>query len=137
MPPNLNLLEDNMKNLIPFELFGEKQEIGFSIKDIRALERAIGKPVQLIFKNVALGVDFCLAALPILLKQTEDQVVEKIEKYLAEDGTIDKLALPITLALAASGVIGKKAANAAMAVYYPDEAVKEEPLEKNVDETVE
>lgn len=126
-----------MKKTVPFELFGEKQEISFSIKDIRTLERAIGKPVQLIFKNVVLGVDFCLASLPIVLKLSEDQVVEKIEKYLDEDGTIDKLSLPITLALAASGVIGKNAANAAMAVYYPEETVSEDPIEKNVNETVE
>lgn len=126
-----------MKNTIPFTLFGGKQEIGFTILDIRTLERALEKPVQLIFKNAILGVDLCLSALPILLNMSENQVVGKIEKYLNGGGTIDQLAMPIVSALSVTGVIGKSAKDTTMAFYYPTENVTDEELTgKNEEEAV-
>lgn len=126
-----------MKNTSPFDLFGEKKELCFKIKDIRALERALGKPVQLIYSNMIVGVDFCFAAYPILLKISEKEFEEKSEKYL-EDGTgsIDKLAGPALAALTITGVIGKPMADKIRAKYYPTEKAQDkESDEKNAEAT--
>ncbi|MEN6567200.1 MAG: hypothetical protein ABFC57_12970 [Veillonellales bacterium] len=125
-----------MKNTIPFNLFGEEKELCFKIKDIRELERKLGKPIQLIYSNAVIGVDFCFAAYPILLKISEKEFEEKLEKYL-EDGTgsIDKLATPALNALTITGVIGKPLADAIRKLYYPTEAVQNGD-EKNVEATV-
>jgi len=123
----------NMK-AIPFDLFGEKQEIIFKIKDTRTLERALGKPIQLIYSNKDVGVNFCYAAYPILLKITEEEFEEKLEEYLNKgNGTIDKLATLAVHALTITGLMGKPLADAVMAIYYPTE--KTVTKEKNVEAT--
>jgi len=124
-----------MKNTIPFDLFGKKQELCFKIKDIRKLEQALGKPVQVIYSNAVVGVDFCYAAYPILLKISEQEFEEKLEKYLEDGvGTIDQLAMPAINALTITGVVGKPLADAVRELYYPTE--KAQADEKNVEATV-
>lgn len=123
-----------MKRKIPFELFGEKQELCFTITGIAELEKAMGKSIQQIVKSGNAGVDFCLTALPIALKRINPHIyLEKIEKYLDEGGTIDELATPLVYAIAASGVLGKEASHSAMEVYYPElyKEQKQEQEEKN------
>lgn len=123
-----------MKRKIPFELFGEKQELSFNIIGIAELEKAMGKSIQQIVKKEDAGVGFCLAALPIALKRLNPHIyIEKIEKYLEGGGTIDELSTPLVCAIAASGVLGKAASDAAMSIYYPElfQDKGEEPEAKN------
>ncbi len=137
LPPNLNLEDKIMKNTIPFDVFGEKKDLHFKIKDIRALERALGKPIQLIYKSVDVGVEFCCAAYPILLNITEEEFEEKLEKYLEEGtGSIDRLAEPAVSALSITGAMGEFYVDLAKAKYYPKEKdTKEGANEKNVEAT--
>lgn len=125
-----------MKNTVPFNSFGEDQELCFRIKDIRELERKLGKPIQLIYSHAVIGVDFCYAAYPILLKISEEEFEKKLEKYLDDGvGSIDKLATPALNALTITGIMGKPLADAVRELYYPTE-VKKETEEKNVEATV-
>ena len=125
-----------MKKTIPFDLFGEKQELCFTILGIAELEKSMGKSIQQIVKTADAGVGFCLAALPIALKRLNPHMyLEKIEKYLEEGGTIDSLAVPLIHAIAASGVLGKETADTIMEIYYPELYPKTEEVteeEKNV-----
>jgi len=124
-----------MKNTVPFDLFGESKELCFTNKKIRALERALGKPIQLIYSNMIVGVDFCFAAYPILLEITEDEFDKKLEKYLEDGiGSIDKLATPALNALSITGVVGKPLADSVRNMYYPTEKAQDE--EKNGEATV-
>lgn len=118
-----------MKNTIPFDLFGEKQELCFTISGIAALERALGKSIQQIAASQAAGFDFCLNALPICLKNINPHLyVKKIEEYMDVEGhSIDDIALPIIHAIVASGAMGKAASNAVLKIYYPDFFKEDEP----------
>lgn len=124
-----------MKRTIPFDLFGEKQELCFTIAGLAELERALGKSIQQIVQSQNAGFDFCLNALPICLKRINPHLyVKRIEEYLSEeDRTIDDIAVPIIHAIAVSGALGKAVADAAMAIYYPElyTAPAEEEPEKN------
>jgi hypothetical protein len=122
-----------MKRTIPFDLFGEKQELCFTIAGIAVLERALGKSIQQIVASQAAGFDFCLNALPICLKNIQPQLyVKKIEEYLDVEGhSIDDIALPIIHAICASGALGKAASNAALKIYYPEFFKDEDEPEKN------
>lgn len=123
-----------MKRKIPFDLFGEKQELCFTIMGIAELEKTMGKSIQQIMRSGNAGVEFCLAAFPIALKRLNPHIyLEKIEKYLEDGGTIDEVATPLVYAVAASGVLGKAAADAVMELYYPELFKKQEtePEAKN------
>jgi len=122
-----------MKRTIPFDLFGEKQELCFTIAGIAALERALGKSIQQIVVSQDAGFNFCLTALPICLKNIQPSLyVKKIEEYLDVEGhSIDDIAVPIIHAIAASGALGKAAANAVLKIYYPEFFKDEEVPEKN------
>lgn len=123
-----------MKRKIPFDLFGEKEELCFTIAGIAELERALGRSVQQIAQSGNAGVEFCLTALPICLRRINPHLyVEKIENYLDKEGnTIDGIAIPIVHALAASGVLGKTVANNALRIYYPELYLEpKETKEKN------
>lgn len=122
-----------MKRTIPFECFGEKQELKFTIAGIAELERALGKSIQQIVQSGNAGIDFCLSALPICLKRIHPSLyMKKIEEYLDVEGhTIDDIAIPIVHAIAASGALGKTIAINALRIYYP-ELYPEEAEEKNV-----
>ncbi|MBU2703876.1 hypothetical protein Ga0466249_005026 [Sporomusaceae bacterium BoRhaA] len=110
-----------MKNKIPFEAFGEKQEVCFTITGIAELERTMGKSVQQIISSGDAGVSFCLAALPIALKRLNPHIyLNKIETFLENGGDINELAAPLVAAIAASGVLGQTYVKNAMAMYYPD-----------------
>jgi hypothetical protein len=125
-----------MKKTIPFECFGEKQQLCFTISGIVELERALNKSVQQIAQSGNAGFDFCLTALPICLKRINPHLyVKKIEDYLETEGnTIDDIAIPIVHAIAASGALGKTIANNALRIYYPDQYPEPEveESEKNV-----
>ena len=124
-----------MKNKIPFDLFGEKQELCFTISGIVELERILGKSIQQIVHSGNAGFEFCLAALPICLKRINPKIyVDKIESYLDEDGHgIDDIAVKIAHAIAASGALGKAIKINALRLYYPDlyPEESEEETEKN------
>ncbi len=123
-----------MKKTIPFELFGEKQELCFTIIGIAELEKALGKSIQQIVQTQDAGFNFCLTALPICLKPINPHLyVSKIEEYLSvEDRSIGDIALPIIHAICASGALGKRAKDRVMSDYYPDLYKKpEEETEKN------
>jgi hypothetical protein len=126
-----------MKRSIPFDLFGEKQSLSFTITGIVELEKALGKSIQQIVRSGNAGFEFCLVALPICLKRINPHLyVEKIEKYLdVEDNSIDDIATLIIHAIAASGALGKTIASNALRIYYPElypEPVEaEESEEKN------
>lgn len=111
-----------MKNKIPFNLFGEEQELSFTITAIPALERALGKSVSQIVHSQNAGFDFCLSALPLCLKQLNPHLyIKKIEEYLDVEGHyIEDIAVPIIHAILASGALGKVAKDNALAVYYPE-----------------
>lgn len=119
-----------MKRTIPFDLFGEKTELCFTIAGIAALERALGKSIQQIVNTQDAGVNFCLNALPICSKNSN--YLKKIEEYLDVEGhSIDDIAVPIIHAICASGALGKAAANAVLKIYYPEFFKDEEVPEKN------
>lgn len=69
-----------MKKTIPFDLFGEKQELCFTIAGIAELERATGKSIQQIMQSGNGGFDFCLTALPICLKRMSPHLYIKKSK---------------------------------------------------------
>jgi hypothetical protein len=101
-----------MKKSIPFELFGPNQYIMFDIQRLAELERALGRDITSIVRSQYAGVDFCLAALPIGMRQhykaAPSVFAEKIEAYLENGGTLDDIALPIIKAIVASGILGKE-----------------------------
>lgn len=118
-----------MKNTIPFDLFGEKQEMCFTIGDIRPFERAMGMPIQKIYMTGYAGFDFVLTALPFCLKKLNAHLIEeKVRQYLiAESGRkIDDIAIPIVHAISASGALGKDAMDEALCIYYPEFYQKQE-----------
>ena len=128
-----------MKRTIPFNKFGENQELSFNIATLAEFERIQGKSIQQIAFSGNAGIDFCLKALPLCLKRINpDLYVKKIEKYLEEGGDIDDIATPIVHAIAATGVLGKPLAESALSIYYPElynapeEKPKQEEDEKNV-----
>jgi hypothetical protein len=124
-----------MKKTIPFDLFGAKENLRFTILSIAELEEVIGKSIQQIVQSQNAGIGFCLKALPICLKRINPHLyVEKIEKYLSEDGrTIDDIAIPIIHAICASGALGTTYQKNALRIYYPDlyPEEKEDETEKN------
>lgn len=125
-----------MKKTIPFDLFGEKQELCFTITRIAEFERAMGKPLQQVIVTGDAGFAFCLAALPICLKrENSNHYALKIEEYLtADEGrVIDDIATKILEAIAASGALGKSLQTKALSQYYPElyKPVEDES-EKNV-----
>ncbi|SFM09114.1 hypothetical protein [Pelosinus propionicus] len=110
-----------MKRKIPFNLFGEEQELCFTIKKIGELEKVTGKGIQQLIRSEEAGINFCLGALPICLeKKSPDFYVERIEEYLESGGAIDDIATPIAHAILATGIIGKVVSDSVMAIYYPD-----------------
>ncbi len=102
-----------MKKNIPFTLFGENQYIMFDILRLAELERALGMPINQVVQRQDAGVNFCLTALPIGMKQhyRPDPKIyaDKIEQYLEQGGAIDEIAIPIVKAIIASGIFGKTA----------------------------
>lgn len=125
-----------MKKTIPFELFGQKEKLCFTIPTIAELEMALGKSIQQIVHSQNAGFHFCLTALPLCLKRINPHLyVEKIEKYLSDDGkTIDDIAIPIIHAICASGALGTTYQKNALKVYYPElypDEVEEDKEEKN------
>ncbi len=121
-----------MKRTIPFDLFGEKQNLCFTITGISQLEMAMGKSIQQILRTGDAGVSFCLAALPIALRKISAKICkDKIEEYIENGGSIDELATPVVHAIAISGIIGKEAANNVMAIYYPELVEPEDEKTKN------
>jgi len=111
-----------MKKKIPFDLFGEQEELCFTIPGIAELERTMGKSIQQIVHSDDAGFNFCLSALPICLRRVNQHIyVEKIENYLDIEGnTIDDIAIPIAHAICASGALGKTLANNVLRIYYPE-----------------
>lgn len=112
-----------MKRTIPFDLFGEKQELCFTIGTLIELERTVGKSLQQIVNSQNAGFDFCVTTLPICLKRiSQDLYVKKIENYLlgADGRSLDDIAIPIIHAIVASGALGKEASDRIMAKYYPE-----------------
>lgn len=111
-----------MKKKIPFDLFGEKQELCFTIPGIAELECSLGKSIQQITLSGNAGVDFCLKALPICLEPCSPHVyVKKIEDYLDVEGrSINDISTPIVHAMIASGALGKASANTVLRIYYPE-----------------
>lgn len=124
-----------MKHTIPFDLFGEKDELCFTIADMRPLERALGKPIQDIIISGYVGFDFIFAALPLCLKKLNPHLYEqKIEEYLtaAPDRQIVDIAIPILEAICASGALGKLKQEVVLNKYYPElHKAPEEPSPKN------
>ena len=99
-----------MKKSIPFELFGPNQFIMFDIQRLAELERALGRDITSIIRNQYAGIDFCLAALPIGMRQhykSPAVFIEKIQTHLENGGSIDDIAVPIIKAIVASGILGK------------------------------
>lgn len=121
-----------MENKIPFDLFGEKQELSFSITDVGVLERRMGKTIYEIRNKTYAGVDFCLIALPIALNK-QDDYEEQITKYLlgANGRSIDDIAAPLVHALFATGVYGKEELDRIMELYYPELYKKNDNKIKN------
>ena len=121
-----------MKKTIPFELFGDKEKLCFTIATIAELEMALGKSIQQIVHSGNAGIHFCLAALPICLKRVNPHIyVTKIEEYLTEEGhSIDDIAIPIIHAVCASGALGKTLSDNAMRIYYPE--LYPEPEEEEI-----
>jgi hypothetical protein len=111
-----------MKRTIPFDLFGEKQELCFTIGGLAELERKLGKPIQQIIASENAGFDFCLSALPICLERIQPHLYEeKIEQYINEDEhTINDIAIPIIQAIVVKGALGKKYADVVLAMHYPE-----------------
>lgn len=123
-----------MKNTIPFNLFGEEQELCFTILGVRELERTLGRSLNQILASQYDGFDFVFAALPIALKRLPvAEYDEKITKYLTEENgrTIDSIALPILYAIFISGAAGKERQDFAMEKYYPELFKPEEAEPKN------
>lgn len=105
-----------MQKTVPFEVFGMNQYLKFDIIRLAELEMALGQSLPMILKSGNAGVNFCLRALPIALKQhyhkaSPEMFAPMIEKYLDEGGSLDDLAMPIVLAIARSGILGKAAEN--------------------------
>lgn len=102
-----------MKKTIPFELFEPNQYIYFDILRLAEFEKALGMSIIEIVKRQEAGLNFCLTALPIVLKHhyfkaTPLFFAEKIEEYLEKGGSLEEIALPIIKAIFASGVFGKE-----------------------------
>jgi hypothetical protein len=102
-----------MKKTIPFNLFGENQYLMFDILRLAELERAMGCTVIDIAQRGDAGVNFCVTALPIAMKQhyRPDPAfyAAKIEAHLENGGLLDDIAVPLVKAIAASGVFGREA----------------------------
>jgi hypothetical protein len=100
-----------MKKTVPFELFEENQYLMLDILRLAELERAMGCTVIDIAQRRDAGVNFCLTALPIAMKQhyrpDPTFYAAKIEAYLESGGILDDIAVPLVKAIAASGVFGQ------------------------------
>ncbi|HBR28589.1 MAG TPA: hypothetical protein DD789_04005 [Firmicutes bacterium] len=129
-----------MKKTIPFEIFGANQSIYFDILRLAELEKALGCSINDIIQRQDAGVHFCLAALPIGMKQhyhkpTAAFFAEKIEEHLATEGaSLDDIAVPIVKAILASGIFGKEVADRAISVdgELDEEDEETDPTPKNV-----
>lgn len=118
-----------MKNAIPFNLFGEDQEICLTIPKLRQLERATGKQIQEILSPGVVGVDLCLAALPVCLGKPDGGTYEeKLEKCLESGANINDIANRIVHAILATNILGKDLGDEVMELYYP--TLKEEKKER-------
>jgi len=135
-----------MKKTIPFNLFGENQYIMFDIIRIAELERALGRNINSLVASGDAGVDFCLKALPIGMKQhyapNPKDYAERIEAHLEAGGKLSDIEIPLIKAILASGIYGKSAAKKAEkaiaeaeAEQAPDEDLEDE--EKNAEERTE
>ncbi|MBP2638442.1 MAG: hypothetical protein H6Q72_4349 [Firmicutes bacterium] len=112
-----------MDRKIPFDLFGEKQELTFTNPGMAELERITGKTVTQIIHTSNIGYDLCLAALPICLERRPSQYYDKkIDDYIfgAEGRNIHDIGTKIGHALMAAGALGKASSDAIMAIYYPE-----------------
>ena len=126
-----------MKRAIPFDLFGEKEELHFTGTKIGELEHALGKMIINVIREQNFGYEFCLAALPICLKKIQSHLYEdKIDNYIlgAEGRTILDIGLLIGDAMLAAGALGKGMSDVVMAKHYPElyKAPTDETIEKNV-----
>jgi hypothetical protein len=102
-----------MKKTVPFEVFGPNQFLMFDILRLSELEKAVGKTINELVTNGNAGVEFCLKALPIGMKQhyrpDPREYAERIEKHLENGGTLNQIEVPIIKAILASGIYGKQA----------------------------
>lgn len=126
-----------MKRAIPFDLFGEKQELFFTGTKIGELEHALGSMIINIIRERNFGYEFCFAALPICLKNIQPGLYEeKIDNYIlgAEGRTVLDIGILIGDAILAAGALGKKMSDTVMAKHYPElyKVPLEEENEKNV-----
>jgi hypothetical protein len=102
-----------MNKSIPFEVLGPNQFIMFDIQRLAELEKAMGQTITSIANRQDVGVNFCLTALPIGMKQhyrpNTEFYAQRIQEHLDNGGTIDDFAVPLVKAIAASGIFGKEA----------------------------
>lgn len=118
-----------MKKTIPFDLFGEKQELCFTITSIGALERMLGKTITQLFRSGYVGFDFAIAALALALPDmTMEKSEEKITAYLTEKKgrALRDIADLLVDALTISGAFGLEAMEIIERKHYPAAAAKGE-----------
>ena len=99
-----------MKKTIPFELFGPNQFLMFDILRLEELENAMGCSIDSIAAKGETGVRFCLAALPIAMKQhykpNKAFFVARIQEHLDNGGTLTEIAIPLIQAIRVTGLYG-------------------------------
>jgi hypothetical protein len=127
-----------MKKSIPFELFGPNQFIMFDIERIRDLEAKLGKSIFRVLAEEAYDFNFLVNGFMAGMKQHYRPIPkffdDKIQEYLMNGGAYEELATPLIQAIMATGIMGKKFANAALGIVEPeagDEQTGEEEI-KNV-----
>lgn len=125
-----------MKKTIPFDKFGEKQELCFTIPGVGALERTLGRTIPQIYATRYFGFDFTIAAIAIALPDiTMAESEEKITKYLTEKKGrgLKDIAEPLIDAIAISGAFGVEPMERVEKRYYPELFKKKdkETAEKN------
>ena len=101
-----------MKKTVPFEVFGPNQYLMFNILRLAELEKATGRTINSMMTNGDAGVEFCLKALPIAMKQhyrpDPKEFADRIEKHLENGGTLSDIEVPIIKAIVATGIYGKQ-----------------------------
>ncbi len=125
-----------MKNEIKFNFFEEETTIYFNMKRLRDLEIVSGKPLGIII-NSPLDLGILVSALQIGLlhkygTRKEDFYFEKITNYLNQEGcSLVDIWQVVVRALMASGTLGVKFAEKAMAVDKLGEIQEGEKIEEN------
>ncbi len=100
-----------MKKTVPFEIFGPNQYLMFDIGRLAELEQALGHSIIDVAVKQDIGVNFCLTALPIAMKQhyrpDRNLFANKIEEFIENGGSISDITVPLVKAIAATGIFGK------------------------------